>query len=140
MSSMVSSTELAGFNSKLITAFRLTPDETVLQKKGCGHLIHVSDFINEETGRLFIPNANGSSSIPKENDARKIIYPGSAGDPRWDTAQLLEQMQTRAIPIFEKAYPNTQALFIFDQSSTHASLGPDALHAIDMNKSNGGKQ
>src|SRR5260370_17452282 len=49
-------------------------------------------------------------------------------------------MSTKAIPIFKKAYPEAQALFIFDQSSAHASLGPDALHAFDMNKSNGGKQ
>src|SRR6266481_1428705 len=33
-----------------------------------------------------------------------------------------------------------QALFIFDQSSAHASLPPDALQAFDMNKSNGRKQ
>ncbi len=36
--------------------------------------------------------------------------------------------------------PDVQALFIFDQSSAHASLPPDALRAWDMNKSNGGKQ
>jgi hypothetical protein len=28
---------------------------------------------------------------------------------------------------------------VFDHSSAHASLGPDALRAFDMNKSNGGK-
>ena len=38
------------------------------------------------------------------------------------------------------AHPGCQALFIFDQSSAHASLPPDALRAFDMNKSNGGKQ
>ncbi|KAJ3739866.1 hypothetical protein DFH05DRAFT_1406293, partial [Lentinula detonsa] len=69
----------------------------------------------------------------------KVIYPGSQGDPWWDTAQLL--IQTReAISIFEEAHPNCQALFIFDQSSAHASLGPDALKAFEMNKSDGGKQ
>jgi len=31
-------------------------------------------------------------------------------------------------------------LFIFDQSSAHASLPPDTLKAFEMNKSNGGKQ
>ena len=45
-----------------------------------------------------------------------------------------------AIEIFEAAHPNKQALFIFDQSSAHASLPPDALKAFDMNKSDGGKQ
>ncbi|KIJ21177.1 hypothetical protein PAXINDRAFT_51730, partial [Paxillus involutus ATCC 200175] len=33
-----------------------------------------------------------------------------------------------------------QALFIFDNSSAHASLPPDALKAFEMNKSDGGKQ
>jgi hypothetical protein len=36
--------------------------------------------------------------------------------------------------------PDCQALFVFDNSSAHASLAPDALKAFDMNKSNGGKQ
>ena len=49
-------------------------------------------------------------------------------------------MHTQVIPIFEKAYPEAQALFIFDQSSAHASLRPDVLHTFDMNKSSGGKQ
>ena len=43
-----------------------------------------------------------------------------------------------AIEIFEVA--GCQALFIFDQSSAHASLPLDALRAFDMNKSNSGKQ
>ena len=59
--------------------------------------------------------------------------------------------------IFEFAHPGKQALFIFDQSSVHASLAPDALKAsvlftfwsnneyrickaFEMNKSDGGKQ
>jgi hypothetical protein len=41
-----------------------------------------------------------------------------------------------AIEIFEATHPDCQALFIFDQSSTHTSLPPDAL-AFEMNKSNG---
>ena len=36
------------------------------------------------------------------------------------------------IEIFEAAHPGCQGLFIFDQSSTHASLPPDALWAFDM--------
>ncbi|KAF9516801.1 hypothetical protein BS47DRAFT_1380805 [Hydnum rufescens UP504] len=68
-----------------------------------------------------------------------IIYPGAAGDPWWDTKQLLGQIEW-VIPIFEAAHPDCEALFIFDQSSAHASLGPDALHAFDMNKANGGWQ
>jgi hypothetical protein len=29
---------------------------------------------------------------------------------------------------------------VFDQSSAHASLAPDALYTFNMNKTNGGKQ
>lgn len=98
-------------------------------------MIHISDFVNEATGRLVLRNANGD--IIK--DARKVIYPGSNGDAWWDHTQLLDQVNT-AIQIFKEAHPDCQALFIFDQSSAHASLAPDALRAFEMNKTNGGKQ
>ncbi|KAL4255827.1 hypothetical protein AB1N83_013423 [Pleurotus pulmonarius] len=113
----------------------LREGENVLRKKGRGQLIHVSDFVTEASGRLVLFNANGEIV----EDARQIIYPGTNGDAWWDHEQLLAQVK-RAIQIFEKAHPGCQALFIFDQSSAHASLGPDALHAFEMNKSNGGKQ
>jgi hypothetical protein len=45
-----------------------------------------------------------------------------------------------AITIFEELHPGCAALFIFDQSSAHASLGEDALRASTMNKKNGGSQ
>ena len=73
-------------------------------------------------------------------EARKIIYPGTNGDAWWDTNQLITQICNDAIPTFEAAHPGCQALFVFDQSSAHASLAPDALRAWEMNKSNGGKQ
>ena len=73
------------------------------------------------------------------DEARKIIYPGSKSDAWWDTEQLLAQVK-HAIEVFEKAHPNCITLFIFDQSSAHASLGPDALKASEMNKSDGRKQ
>jgi hypothetical protein len=53
--------------------------------------------------------------------------------------QLLTQVD-KAISIFEESHCDCVALFVFDQSSAHASLAPDALRAFDMNKSNGGKQ
>ena len=53
--------------------------------------------------------------------------------------QLLVQVD-KAIAIFKEVHPNYVTLFVFDQSSAHTSLGPDALCAFDMNRSNGGKQ
>jgi hypothetical protein len=72
-------------------------------------------------------------------DACCIIYPGVSGNPWWDHVQLLAQVD-KAIAIFEEAHPNCITLFVFDQLSVHALLGPDALCAFDINKSNGGKQ
>jgi hypothetical protein len=115
---------------------RLREGEQVLRKKGRGRLIHVSDFLEEVNGRLVSLTPDGKVL----RDARKVIYPGSNGDPYWDCDQLVKQIVDSAIPIFEEAHPGCQALFVFDQSSAHAALPPDALKASEMNKSNGGKQ
>lgn len=115
---------------------RLRAGEQKLMKKGHGRIIHVSDFIEEENGRLLIKDQDGTTII---KDARCITYPGANGDSWWDLAQLLKQID-KAISIFEEVHPGCCALFIFDQSSAHASLGPEVLCAFDMNKSNGGKQ
>src|SRR5258707_2127020 len=104
---------------------RLKDGEQILQKKSCGQLVHVSDFINEGTD-LFIPNPDGT--IFDENDACKIIYPGSTGDTWWDTKQLLDQMHTKAIPFFEHDYPACQPHFILYNSTFHSSHVPDILH------------
>ena len=107
-----------------------------MRRKGKGRIIHVSDFINEEDGRLIKRNADGEII----EDARKIIYPGSGGDAWWTHEDLLKQVES-AIKIHnEVSGPGVQALFIFDNSSAHATLPPDALRAFDMNKSDGGKQ
>ena len=104
-------------------------------KKGCGRLIYVSDFIEEENGRLIVCNEEGD--VVK--DVRRIIYLGVSGDPWWDHKQLLVQVN-KAIEIFEEVHPNCITLFVFNQSSAHTSLGDDALCAFDMNRSNGGAQ
>ena len=103
--------------------------------EGRGRLIHVSDFINPESGRLVVYGQGGEIV----RDARKIIFPGANGDPWWDSAQMLQQMDS-AISIFEEAFPGKQGLFVFDNSSGHQSLGSDALKAFEMNMSDGGKQ
>ena len=114
---------------------RLQEHEQKLLRKGRGRLIHVSDFVEEENGRLIVRNEEGD--VVK--DVRCITYPGVGGDAWWDHNQLLAQVD-KAIAIFEEAHPGCVALFVFNQLSAHASLGPDALCAFNMNKSNGGRQ
>lgn len=113
--------------------FRLRKGEQPLHKKV--RLIHVLDWICSETGCLLMWDKAGDIVW----DAWTIIYPGANGDPWWDIFQLIAQVKS-AIEIFDPAHPGCQALFIFDQSSAHTSLPPDALQAFDMNKSDGGEQ
>ncbi len=110
-------------------------DQQKLLRKGHGQLIHVSDFVEEENGHLIIHNEEGDVM----KDMRCIIYLGMGTNTWWDHTQLLVQVD-KAIEIFEEAHPNCVALFVFNQSSAHASLRHDALRAFEMNKSNGGGQ
>ena len=114
---------------------RAQQGEQILQKKGHGRIIHISDFVKEENRHLIICNEEGN--IIK--DAQMIIYLGVSGDPWWDHMQLLVQVD-KVIAIFDEVHPGCEGLFIFNQSLAHASLRPDALHMFNMNKSNGGKQ
>jgi hypothetical protein len=104
-------------------------------KKGHRQIIHVSDFVEDENGHLVIKDQDGAIT----KDAQCITYPSANGNTWWDLTQLLKQVKN-VISIFEEPHPGCCALFIFDQSSAHTSLGPDVLCAFDMNKSNGGKQ
>jgi hypothetical protein len=88
--------------------------------KSKGGLIHMSDFISLK-GRLTI----------SQKDAREIIYPGDDVE-YWNTKALLKQVK-RAINIFEKKHLNKVAVFVFDQSSAHASKGEGTLNAFNMN-------
>ena len=106
-----------------------------LMKKGRGRLIHILDFVEEDNGRLIIRNQEGV--VVK--DAHCIMYPGASGDQWQNLMQLLVQVNC-VIAIFKEVHPNCVVLFLFNHSSTHASFGPDALYAFDMNKSNGGKK
>jgi len=126
---------LIPINVGLTFSNRTQEGEQKLQRKGRGWLIHVLDFIKEENGCLIICNEDGD--VVK--DAHCIIYPGVGSNLWWDHAQLLVQVD-KVIVIFEEAHPDCVALFVFNQSSTYTSLGPDALRAFDMNRSNGGKQ
>jgi hypothetical protein len=104
-------------------------------KKGWGQIIHVLDFVEEKNGCLIVHDQRGVMV----RDAWCVTYPGTSGDAWWDHTQLLAQVDN-AISIFNEAHPGCIALFVFDQSLAHASLRPDALHAFDINKGNGGKQ
>jgi hypothetical protein len=124
----------------------LLEHEQPIKKKGNGRAIHVSDFICETTGFLALSEAHieEQMKLPPESrlcsfSAQHIIYPGKNHDAWWDLKQLIENVSD-AIDIFEYTNAGMVAIFIFDCSSSHEGLAPDALNINNMNLNPGGKQ
>lgn len=115
----------------------LLPGTTELRSKNEGRLIHISDFILEASGRLFIPLDHPSQITSQQTqsvrDAATVIYPGSKGDAWWNMEQLCRQIEHKAIPIFNALHPDAQEVFVFDCSSAHEAYSPTALRVQNMN-------
>src|SRR4051794_23961593 len=79
-----------------------------------------------------------SDNFPRE--ACIIMHPGKNNDRWWKAENLINQVVDRAIPIFEARFSGCQALFAFDNASSHAAFSPDALIAKHMNLNPGEKQ
>ncbi|EUC56568.1 DDE family endonuclease, partial [Rhizoctonia solani AG-3 Rhs1AP] len=123
----------------------LRDGEQQLRQKGRGRIIHVSDFIVEQSGRLALTPEmiKANENLPtgerlKVTDARKIIEPGKNHDKWWDMDQLCDQVSD-TLKIFDRMYPNCTGVFFFDQSSAHNAFADDALVANRMNVKAGGK-
>lgn len=116
----------------------LLPNTSGFWSKSAGRMIHIFNSILEttSTGRMVIE----SNHIESKQDADVVIYPGAKGDKWWACNQLIKQVQTKAIPIFEKLHPSAQAVWIFDCSLAHESFGPSALQLQNMNFGPGGKK
>jgi len=114
--------------------------ELPLRKKGNGKSIMVSEFLTEVDGRLKLKPTDIEQypTIPAE--AREYLEPGKDREGYWTAENVLEQIKTKAIPIFEILYPNCIGVFAFDNSSNHAIFAKDALISKRMNLNPGGLQ
>src|SRR2546421_9985020 len=114
--------------------------ELPLRKKGNGRSIMVSEFLTEAHGRLCLSDEQifNHRNTPKE--ARVYLQPGKNQEGYWTSKHLVNQVKTKAIPIFETMFPDCIGLFAFDNSSNHAAFKSDALVASKMNLKSGGKQ
>jgi hypothetical protein len=112
--------------------------ELPLRKKGNGKSIMVSEFLTEACGRLklTVEHIENYPDVPEE--ARVCLKPGANEEGYWTAAHLIEQVEYKAIPIFEALFPNCIAVFVFDNSSNHSAFAPDALVAKRMNIGSGG--
>ncbi|KAH8916594.1 hypothetical protein BT69DRAFT_1228244 [Atractiella rhizophila] len=99
--------------------------QSKLRKKGAGRGIHRSDFICSTYGWL--------------EDAGEQLEYGTAHEGYWDAEKLIEQVEKKFIPVFERLHPGQTALVVFDDSTGHGAMASDALNAKNMNLGPGGK-
>lgn len=96
--------------------------EMSLQKKGNRRSIIVSKFLTEIDGCLRLKQADVENHPYVPEEAWCYLKLGINQEGYWTAEHLLEQIEYKAIPIFESLYPNCVAVFAFDNSSNHAAL------------------
>lgn len=116
-------------------------DENPLRSKARGMGLHISEFITP-WGRLSVGKDVMSDEQLlqlglNQREATEIMQCG--GDIWWNQEDIVQQT-LHAITIFEAAHPGCQALFLFDNATSHSAFAEDALRASKMNKGWGGKQ
>ena len=111
--------------------------KTKLRPKGQSRVIIVSEFLCECHGRLSLSDDDQMSYPFFPSEATVIIKPG-AGSKYWENKDLVDQLKNKVIPIFKVLHPNSDALFLFDNSMNHHAKAPDALVARNLNLSDGG--
>ncbi|CAB4474979.1 unnamed protein product [Rhizophagus irregularis] len=114
--------------------------ELPLRKKGNGKSIMVSEFLTEIDGRLKLKPTDIEQYPTVPAEAREYLEPGKDREGYWTAENVLNQIKTKAIPIFEILHPNCIGVFAFDNSSNHAIFAKDALVSKRMNLNPGGLQ
>ena len=99
---------------------------------------------NRALERLSEEQLAAQAALPEDQclpvtDSHIIIYPGKGFDDWWNLKQLMDAM-VHTINIFEYTHPGKVSDFLFDCSSAHEGLAPDALNVNNMNINPGGKQ
>ena len=117
--------------------------EHMLRHKSKGSGIMVSDFVDKVNGYLALTDEELSvyrqqiqGSQRKQGDCYFMESPRKA-------TGLLKSLWQSAVAIANVKYPKEEGLkvvWIFDRSSCHKAMAPDALDAAKMNVNPGGKQ
>ena len=112
--------------------------EQPLQKKDNDCLIYISDFLTKVYGHFALSDKMQIPDVLKE--ACIIMHLKKNNDRQQKAEDLVNQMVEYAILIFEARFLGCQALFIFDNASSHAAFLPNVFVAKYMNLSPKGKQ
>lgn len=117
--------------------------DSVLRPKGRGRGIMVSEFLTG-SGRLRVGDDVSDDDLLREGlerDATVYFEYGDKGEGYWKGEDMVQQVLNKAIPVFQKEYgKESQACFLFDNSSNHGLFAEDALVAGRINLNSGGKQ
>ncbi|CAG8770341.1 14203_t:CDS:2, partial [Rhizophagus irregularis] len=97
-------------------------------------------YLNDRKHELWTKNADIEKHPYITEEAQCFLKPGINQKGYWTAKHLLEQIECKAIPIFEALYPDCIAVFAFDNISNHTAFSKDALVASRMNLNPGGKQ
>ena len=120
-----------------------------LRKRSRGKGIMISDFVTAG-GRLQAPSWLDIEDLPSvglSDDLNLRYSPYSAtmkveygGDQGWKGDDLVNQVVQVAVPIVSWAFPGCQAVFLFNNATSHSAFASDALHAKSMSLRQGGAQ
>ncbi|KAH8913969.1 hypothetical protein BT69DRAFT_1343774 [Atractiella rhizophila] len=88
--------------------------------------IHWSDFNCSTYGWL-------------EDVGEQLEY-GKGHEGYWDAVKLIEQVEKKFIPVFERLHPGQTVLVVFENPTRHGAMASDACNAKNMNLGPGGKQ
>jgi hypothetical protein len=117
----------------------LLAGEQPLHKKGAGLALHVNDFLADVCGRLTLTDGDVATNDECAKEVCEIMKPGKNYDGWWTTEDLAKQVVEKVVPILERHFPNAQALFAFDNATSHVAFAANALWAKQMNMGSGGK-
>ncbi len=111
-----------------------------MRKKKAGLALHVSDFLVDVYGHLTLADGDAATNDECVKEAYEIMKLGKNYDGWWTIKDLTKQVFKKAIPIFERHFPNAQTFFTFDNATSHIAFTADTLRAKQMNLGRSGKQ
>jgi hypothetical protein len=101
----------------------------------------VSDFLlpcSRLSAERLSPEERDRLNLPLH--ASHLFEFGAAGNGYWEAEDVIRHTVDVAVPMFEATFPGYQALFLFDNASSHAAYADDALLVQHMNLAPGGEQ
>ena len=95
----------------------LKEGENYIRKKGAGLSIMISEFQCPCHGTM---KASGMTS-------REIFKAGTDRQGWWTSVDMVRQLETSVIKVFDQLHPGCTGVFLFDHSSNHGAYADDAL-------------